>query len=302
MAPPSSTDGRPQVDVVVVAYRSRDHLRGAVEPLVGLGGVRVIVVDNASPDDSSEAVADLPISLIRNESNLGFAKACNIGWRGGAGRYVLFLNPDARIDEASLTRLIERLERDGAGLAGPRTVTSAGELVHSQRRFVGVAALWAQVFFLHRLIGDSGKVDGIIRDSSAYGRAQAPDWLSGACMLLPRTVLETLGGFDERFFMYCEDRDLCRRVRRLGLDVVYEPAATAVHDEGSSAPSWRMVPVLVRSHVAYTDKYLQGWRRIATRVGIALHEAVRVIVVRGGRSARAGHFRGLLAALTVRRA
>ena len=301
MAPSASKDARPPVDVVIVAYRSGDHLRGAVEPLVGLDGVQVIVVDNASPDDSVEAVADLPISIVQNQSNLGFAKACNIGWRHGTGRYVLFLNPDARIGEASLTRLVERLERDGPGLAGPRTVTSAGELVHSQRRFVGVAAVWAQVFFLHRVLGDGASVDGIIREAGAYEQTQTPDWLSGACMLLPRDVLETLGGFDERFFMYCEDRDLCRRIRRLGLEVVFEPAATAVHDEGSSAPSWRMAPVLVRSQVAYTEKYLRGWRRIATRIGIALHEAVRVVVVRGGRSARAGHFRGLIAALTPSR-
>ena len=212
------------------------------------------------------------------------------------------LNPDARLDGNSLDRLIERVEAGGVGLAAPRTVTSTGELVYSQRRFVGVAAAWAQVFFLHLLPGDGARVDGIIRDALAYEHAQTPDWLSGACMLLRRDVLDEVGGFDERFFMYCEDRDLCRRVRRSGQKVVYEPGATAVHDESSSAPSWRMVPVLVRSQVAYTEKYFDGWRRIAVRTAIALHEAVRVFVVRGGRSARAGHFRGFLAALTVRRA
>ncbi len=291
-----------RVDVVVVAYNSRAHLGACVEPLLGLDGVNVIVVDNASPDDTGAAVEGLPVTLIRNSENLGFGRACNIGWRSGKAPFVLFLNPDARLDGDSLERLIERLERDRAGLVAPRTVTSAGELVHSQRRFVGLAAAWAQIFFLHRVIGDGARVDGIIRESRAYERKQTPDWLSGACMLLPREVLETLDGFDERFFMYCEDRDLCRRIRRLGLSVVYEPAATAVHDEGSSAPSWRMVPVLVRSQVAYTEKYLHGWRRIAARVGIALHEAVRIVVVRGGRSARAGHFRALLAALAPRRA
>ena len=272
MAPSNSTDDRPSVDVVIVAYRSRDHLRGAVEPLAGLNRVRVIVVDNASPDDGVDVVSDLPVSHIRNDANLGFAKACNIGWRRGTGRYVLFLNPDARIDEASLMRLVERLERDGAGVAGPRTVTSGGELVHSQRRFVGVAAVWAQVFFLHRLLGDGARVDGVIRDSDAYERRRSPTGSRVLACSLPRDLLEALGGFDERFFMYCEDRDLCRRVRRLGGDVVYEPAATAVHDEGSSAPSWRMVPILVRSQVAYTEKYLRGWRRVAARAG---HRAAR---------------------------
>jgi GT2 family glycosyltransferase len=214
---------------------------------------------------------------------------------------VVFLNPDARLDGASIQRLIERVEVDGAGLAAPRTVTSAGRLVHSQRNFVGVGSIWAQVFFLHRLFPNRGWVDGIVRDPAVYERAERPQWVSGACMLLSRSVLETLGGFDERFFMYCEDRDLCRRVRGLGLEVVYEPGAAAVHDEGSSAPSWRMVPVLVRSQIAYVEKYFGGWRRIAARAGIALHEAVRVVFVRGGRAERAGHLRGLLAAVSVRR-
>src|SRR4051794_36997550 len=84
-----------RVDVVIVAYNSREHLRAAVGPLVGLDGVQVIAMDNASPDDSVAAVADLPVTVIRNATNLGFAKACNIGWRAGAAPRVLFLNPDA---------------------------------------------------------------------------------------------------------------------------------------------------------------------------------------------------------------
>jgi N-acetylglucosaminyl-diphospho-decaprenol L-rhamnosyltransferase len=301
MAPPSSTDGLAQVDVVVVAYRSRDHLRGAVEPLVGLDGVTVIVVDNASPDKGLEVVSDLPVSVVRNESNLGFAKACNIGWRRGAGRYVLFLNPDARIDDASLARLVARAEDPRVGIIAPRTVTSEGRLVWSQRAFVGVRTIWAQLFFLHRLFPDATWADGIVRDPAAYERRASPDWVSGASMLLERSLLEQLGGFDERFFMYCEDMDLCRRVREAGLDVAYEPTALVVHDEGSSAPSWAMTPVLVRSRVSYADKYFAGWRRTATRAGIALHEASRALVVRGGRPARAGHLRGLLAALSSSR-
>jgi N-acetylglucosaminyl-diphospho-decaprenol L-rhamnosyltransferase len=301
MAPPSNTEDRPPVDVVVVAYRSRDHLRGAVEPLVGLDGVTVIVVDNASPDNSVEAVSDLPIRVIRNESNLGFAKACNIGWRHGAGRYVLFLNPDARIDEKSLARLVARAEDPQVGVVAPRTVTSEGRLVRSQRAFVGVGTIWAQLFFMHRLFPDATWADGIVRDPAAYERRGAPDWVSGAGMLLERSLLDQLGGFDERFFMYCEDMDLCRRVREAGLDVAYEPSALVVHDEGSSAPSWTMTPVLVRSRVSYADKYFAGWRRAATRAGIALHEASRALIARGGRPARAGHLRGLLAALSSSR-
>ena len=286
------------VDVVIVAYNSRDHIRVAVEPLVGLEGIRVIVVDNASPDDSVAAVADLPVSVIRNAANLGFAKACNIGWRAGSAPRVLFLNPDARIDSESLERLLRTLERRRAGLVAPRTVTSSGALVHSQRKFVGAASIWAQIFFLHRLFPHASWADGIVRDAAAYAQPSMPDWVSGACMLVDRSVLERLGGFDERFFMYCEDMDLCRRIRTVGLEIMYEPAARAIHDEGASAASSTMVPVLVSSRISYADKYLEGWRRIATRAGIAMYEASRAIFSRGGVAARRGHLRGLRAALT----
>lgn len=286
-----------RVDVVVVAYNSRDHLRDCLMPLLAFDEVNVIVVDNASPDDTPVVVAGLPVTLIRNSENLGFGRACNIGWRSGSAPFVVFLNPDARLDRDSLERLVGGVERDAAGLAAPRTVTSTGRLVYSQRTFVGVGAIWAQTFYLHRLLPNASRMDGIVRDPALYEQVQTPEWVSGACMLLRRSVLETLGGFDERFFMYCEDMDLCHRVRNLGLDVVYEPRATAIHDEGSSAPSWRMVPVLVRSRVAYAEKYLGGWRRVAARTGIALHEASRAVFARGGGAARAGHFRGLLVAL-----
>ena len=285
-----------RVDVVIVAYNSRDHVRAAVEPLLSLEGVNVIVVDNASPDDSVAAVSDLPVSVIRNAENLGFAKACNIGWRSGSAQRVLFLNPDAQMDGESLERLLQALDNRRAGLAAPRTVSSSGALVHSQRSFVGPGSIWAQTFYFHRLFPHASWVDGIVRDATAYERPSTPDWVSGACMLVDRSVLEQLGGFDERFFMYCEDMDLCKRIQGLGREIVYEPSARAIHDEGSSAPSSTMVPVLVSSRLSYTEKYFHGWRRVASRTGIAAYEASRAIFSRGGGGARRSHLRGLRAA------
>jgi GT2 family glycosyltransferase len=117
-------------------------------------------------------------------------------------------------------------------------------------------------------------------------------------MLVDRAVLEQIDGFDERFFMYCEDMDLCRRIRDLELDILYVPEAVVTHDEGSSAPSSVMVPVLVRSRISYTEKYLRGWRRLAMRAGIVAYEASRVVFSRGNMAARHSHLRGLRTALT----
>jgi N-acetylglucosaminyl-diphospho-decaprenol L-rhamnosyltransferase len=99
------------VDAVVVSYRSRDTLRACVEPLCGLDGVSVTVVDNASPDDSIATVEDLSLEIIRSPRNGGFAYGCNLGARVGSAPYVLLLNPDARIDRAALETLVGVLDR-----------------------------------------------------------------------------------------------------------------------------------------------------------------------------------------------
>jgi N-acetylglucosaminyl-diphospho-decaprenol L-rhamnosyltransferase len=120
------------VDVVVVSFNSRKQLRGCVEPLLGLDDARITVVDNASSDGSVEALDGLSVEAIPLERNGGFAHGCNIGWRPGHGTYVLFLNPDARIDPESLHSLVAVLERHpevgSAPLPAPALDVCAGPL------------------------------------------------------------------------------------------------------------------------------------------------------------------------------
>jgi N-acetylglucosaminyl-diphospho-decaprenol L-rhamnosyltransferase len=285
------------VDVVVVAYNSRDRLRGCVEPLLDAREINVIVVDNASPDRSLESVADLPVATIALDRNGGFGHGCNAGWRSGSATYVLFLNPDARIDAPALRRLVRVLEEEASvGVVGPKILNGEGTLDHSQRRFLRPATVWSQAFFLHRLVRCAWAED-IVRDDEAYARPASPDWLSGACMLLRRSTLDRLGGFDEGFFMYSEDQDLCRRARDLGLDVRYEPEAVVRHDGGGSAPRASLLPVLAASRSRYARKHLGQAAGLLARQGIAVGELTHAVVSRGGLAARAGHARGALAAV-----
>ena len=111
------------VDVVVVSYNSREHLRAAVEPVSNDTNYHGIVVDNGSSDGSVDSVADLPLDVIRSE-NLGFAHGCNLGWRAGEAPFVLFLNPDATIDRNSVLRLVRVTEEPAVGAAAPEVVAS----------------------------------------------------------------------------------------------------------------------------------------------------------------------------------
>ncbi|HEX2506217.1 MAG TPA: glycosyltransferase family 2 protein [Gaiellaceae bacterium] len=290
-----------RVDVVVVSYNSRGVLRECVEPLAGRPGVEVVVVDNASTDGSPEAIADLDSAVVRLEENRGFAYGCNVGWRAGDAPAVLFLNPDARIEPPALERLLQALEdAPEAGIVGPRIVEEDGSLAFSQRRFPRLRSTYAQALFLHRLFPRARWASELVRDPEAYERPGRPEWVSGACLLVRRSVLEELGGFDEGFLLYCEDKDLCRRARGRGYDVRFEPGAVVCHEGGASAPRSALLPVLAASRVRYARKHAGRAAARLERLGIGLGALTHVLAARGGRRSRAGHASSLLYSLGLR--
>jgi GT2 family glycosyltransferase len=282
------------VDVVVVSYNSRRHLRECVEPLAGRGDVQVVVVDNASSDGCLATVADLPVTVVARTDNGGFAVGCNEGWRAGSSPYVLFLNPDTQLPRDALETLCRALdEEESVGIVAPRTVNAEGGLEFSVRRFPRLRSTYAQALFLHRLFPTSTWADEVDRDAAAYERTHEIDWASGACLLVRRRLLERLGGFDEQFFMYCDDIDLCKRSVELGFEVRYEPAATVMHAGGQSAPRPSLLAVLAESRRAYSRKHDSRPGTMLMGVGIALGALTHVFAGRG--TAR----RGQLAVLRV---
>jgi GT2 family glycosyltransferase len=282
---------------VVVSYNSRSHLRNCVEPLSRLDDVHVTVVDNASSDGSLETVADLEIERIGRPENGGFAKGCNDGWRAGNALYVLFLNPDATIDEPSLRRLAKALAEDEhLGAAAPRIVHDDGSLAFSQRRFPRLCSTYARALFLHRLLPNASWTDEVVRDDAAYAHRTSPEWVSGACVLVRRRALEQLGGWDDGFFFYGEDIDLCRRLWRAGWAILYEPEALVRHHEGASTPSSAAVTLLAASRLRYAAKHRSRLGAAFERVGVALEALARVVVSRR----RLGHAHAFVLALTRR--
>jgi N-acetylglucosaminyl-diphospho-decaprenol L-rhamnosyltransferase len=269
----------PAFDAVIVSYNSRDTLRGCVEPLSRMGGVAVTVVDNNSPDDPLDTIADLPVRVIRSGRNGGFGFGCNLGSAAGSAPYVLFLNPDAQLDQASLERMGAVLDAEPeVAVVGPRTVDENGALHHTQRNFPRVRSSWAQALFLHRVFRRARWTDEVIWDAVAYERPGSPEWLSGSCLLVRRSALEAIGGFDERFFLYCEDVDLCHQLRDAGHEVRYEAGAVARHVGGASAPRATTLPIYARSRVLYARKYYRRPAVAVERVGVAIGELLHAAV------------------------
>jgi N-acetylglucosaminyl-diphospho-decaprenol L-rhamnosyltransferase len=290
----SDRPAEPGVDVVVVAYNSGPQLRGCVAPLAGAEGVRVVVVDNASPDRGHETVRDLPVTIVDSGRNGGFSFGCNVGWRAGDAPAVLFLNPDARIAPDAVRALAARLAADPAlGAVGPLIRDADGSVDPSQRRFPSARTAWARALFLHRLLPDAPWTDELERRPGAYARAGRPDWISGACLMTRRSLLERLGGLDERFFLYSDDTDLCRRIRDLGYEVGFDPSVTCGHEGGASAPRAGLFAVLAESRMLYAQTHARPGARALERAALAVEELTRAAVGAGGADARRGHARAL---------
>jgi N-acetylglucosaminyl-diphospho-decaprenol L-rhamnosyltransferase len=282
------------IDAVIVSYNSADTLRAAVEPLVALPGVTVTVVDNDSADGSLATIADLDVRAIASGRNAGFGFGCNLGAAAGHAAYVLFINPDARIDRAGLARMAAVLDAEpGVAIVGPRLCEEDGALIPSMRRYQRAGSTWAQALFLHRVMRRAPWANEIIHDPAAYAGARDAEWLSGACLLARRSVLEQLGGFDEGFFLYCEDMDLCARVRAAGFAVRYEPGATARHEGGHSAPRTSLFAVLATSRARFARKHSGGAAAAFTRLGLGVHAMTHLVAAVG----RPAHRRGNAAAL-----
>ncbi len=281
----------PRVTAVIVSYNTRDDLRRCLSSLRDHAELpcRMVVVDNASADGSADMVqAEFPEArLIRNRENVGFSRANNQGLREAAGPYVLVLNSDAALIPGALPALVALLDaRPRVGALGPRTLNPDGSVQVSFGPALTPLAEWRQ----RRLVRGVKR-----RDAEALAEAEAraalesePDWVSGSCLLARKEALDTVGGFDETFFLYEEDVDLCLRLRRAGWSVVFTPAATVVHHLGRSmqADPARAGLEYHRSHLRYYRKHNGALLTSCLRISIVAREAFGWLVSVGPGSTR----------------
>lgn len=240
---PSAAD----VDVVVVSYRNRELVLQTLQSLAALEAgpaVTVTVVDNDSRDGTVEAIhaAHPDVLVVQQYRNTGFAHANNVGMALGTGRYVLVLNPDTHVAPDALRRLVDFADshRD-AGVVAPALRNPDGTDQRTARAFPTAAAgLFGRRSVLTRLFPGNPWSARFLRGRERVGSEPfRVDWVSGAAMLVPRAVIEHVGGFDENFFLFWEDADWCRRMADAGYSVWCVPSAQVIHDEGGSrAHGW----------------------------------------------------------------
>ena len=251
----------PDVSAILVNYNAGHDLGLALRSIADeLAGQRweAVVVDNASSDASAAVVADLAPNarLVRNEENVGFARGVNQGLAETSGSLVLIMNPDCRLVAGTFASLRRTLEQsDSCAIAGPRILNPDGTVQGSARgdpdMFTG---LFGRTTVLRRILPELAVSKRNVVSDTAVGNGHAGvivDWLSGACMLARREALRSVEGFDERYFLYWEDADLCRRLRARGYQVRYVPGATAIHRVGQSSRSVRASAIRAFHESAY---------------------------------------------------
>lgn len=232
--------------VVIVTYDSWSHTLRCMRSLyeTDYRDFEVVVIDNGreEPPELPEAVR-----VTRNPVNIGFARACNQGISASCGDYVILINPDTLVENDFFAALEEFFaDNPKAGIVGPRVVDSFGDLQLSARREMSfVSGILGRTSFLTRLFPKSAAVKRMFPAADELSGPTEVDWLSGACMAVRREVVDRIGGLDERFFMYFEDADLCRRAREAGWPVYYLPQVEVLHLTGASSRSrasaiWRL--------------------------------------------------------------
>lgn len=249
------------LSIVIVSWNVRGYLEACLSSIAANRGrldLEVIVVDGGSLDGSPELVRrDFPgVQLIDCGDNVGFPKGNNIGMAKAGGRNILLLNPDTEIVGDALELLIEYLDGHAeVGLVGGQLLNSDGSIQSSRRRFPTFAtamfeSTWLEMIAPRKLL-TTYYVDEVPADTRT-----TVDWLTGACLMTRREVIEQVGPMDEAYFMYSEELDWCRRIKQAGWEIVYLPEAKIIHHVGKSSEQ-----VITERHLYFQKAKLRYFRK-----------------------------------------
>ena len=304
-----------RLSILIVTFNSAEligplleHLKQELMEAFAFGTpqsrAEVIVLDNASNDQTFEIISThYPwVNAIASSVNLGFAAGNNLAARQAQGHYLLLLNPDTRPQAGALAKALELLaQHPETGMAGGELMTPEGENQTSARMFPTLVDEFFRLSGLAYRFPHHPVISRLNRAGTDPLTACKVDWVTGAFVFIPRAVFRDLGGFDENFFMYFEEVDLCKRIRHAGLPVYYWPALKCVHIGGASAKTlgsehysasnaqierWQM-----RSYFLYYRKY-QGWAGAAGAFALewVFCTLRRLLAVLKGRHNEAAHY------------
>lgn len=260
----------PEVSIIIVTYHNEETIESCIASIHEQTSLpyEIIVVDNSQDRltldrlvSLKELYPGLELEIIRPSHNLGFAKACNLGARTARGSHLMFLNPDTAFlnDVAQLLTAFMKKQRNAA-VVGPMILDEDGKVTPTCRNLPTVLRIFLDATGLDNRIG----AYKLVRFSHATTREVQQ--IIGACFFISRIIFQALQGFDERFFIYFEEVDLCKRVLDEGYQVWFHPEARVIHSRGASTENLRdlarMIVVLRKSRALYFEKHFAPRQRI----------------------------------------
>ena len=278
-----------EISIIVVSYNAREHLERCLDAIAG-SEHEVIVVDNASSDGSPQLVRERfpAVRLVELPENRGFGAGNNEGMRVASGRWFLLLNSDAWPVGEAVGELAGFGDRHPeVGIAGPRLLNPDGSLQRSVRGFPTVWRLATEYFFLRKLAPGTAALNAFYGAGFDHRTVRKAEYVMGAVLLVRREAIAQVGGFDERFFMFSEETDLCYRMRRAGWTVEFYPEAEFVHVGGASTRAeWgRMYREQLRGHLLFLAKHQSLYRAERARRLLVRALRLRALLFRGERAA-----------------
>ena len=282
------------LSIIIVNYKTSKQLTQCLESITQnevTYKYEVCVVDNNSADQSVYSVrSKFPdVNLIINKSNVGYGAANNIGINSTCGRYILLLNPDTTIPKNALEEFVNYLEKHpDVGAVGPKIVREDGSLDKACRRsFPTPKVAFYRLFGLYRLFPKRNLLKQYNLDYISPDIEMEVDSLVGACMMFRRNILQLCDAFDERFYLYGEDIDLCYRIKKLGFKIIYFPGVTILHYKGMSTKQnlsratiefYRAMYLFHRKHYASDYFFVFNWLVYAGIFGLFCIEVIKNLV------------------------
>jgi len=258
------------LSVIIVNYNTGSLTSACLESILKQGlpfKLDLIVVDNASSDESVSFLrSDFPeVKVIANETNDGFGAGVNIGLKEAKGDYQLILNPDVIVLPGALEDMVDYMEdNQEVGILGGKLVSPNGDLQYSCFRYYRPMTIVYRRTWLGKMTRGKREIDHFLMKDFDHRTPRDVDWLMGSCLMVRDKVVNKIGGMDERFFMYFEDVDWCRRVWEVGWRVRYFPKARFSHyyQRGSQKGGWfgLLTNRVAREHIKSALKYFAKYR------------------------------------------
>lgn len=265
------------LSIIILSYNTKDLTLRCVQSIIDQYGkelknreFEIIVVDNNSTDGSTESIKhEGIIKLIQNKENVGFARGCNIGAKVAEGKYILFLNSDTQVFDKGFGGMTKFLEKNSnIAILGGKIQDPDGSVQLSAGKFYNLFNLTLMLLGLERL--------GFLRVSPS--EIEKVDWVSGACMMVQRFVFEKLMGFDENFFMYIEDMEICFRAQKLGFSTYFYPNIELRHKSLGSSNRTFAIMNIYKGILYFYSKHKNPFEYIIAKILLIIKAEILILV------------------------